>query len=141
MSTARRNRLDLRLAALIAAAALAAAIAFSADPAAAADRRGEAQLSQLIHDAIRAGGPLFDAEERAAIERKCGYAPGSWDGFDANISNGVFHCSNGRRLDDAETRAMIDEVMRRPEVRAAIQRVAEEASAEALRELAEQRGR
>src|SRR5688500_18469543 len=104
MSTARRNRLDLRLAALIAAVALAAAIAFSADSAA-AEARAEARLSQLIHDAIRAGGPLFDAGERAAIERKCGYAPGSWDGIDVNMSNGVFHCTNGRRLEDAETRA------------------------------------
>ena len=151
MATAKQVRFDFRIAALAAAAALAVALALASSPAAATEGEAEARLEQLIHEGLREGGPFFEADERAMIERKCGYAPGSWDGFDANISNGVFHCSNGRRLDDGETRAMIaraaprierrvDGVMRRPEIRAAISRIAEQAAAEALRELGERRG-
>jgi len=58
----------------------------------------------------------------------------------------VFRCTNGRRVHDAEMRALmargeprierrVETVMAHPEVRAAIERVASEDSAEALREL------
>ena len=146
------KRFDPRFAGLAVAAALAAALALSVQPAHAAEQAAETRLERLIHESLRAGGPLFTAEERAAIERKCGYAPGSWDGFDANIANGVFHCDNGRRLDDRESRALIaaaaprierrvSAVMRRPEITAAISEVARAAAEQALREMRERHGR
>ena len=101
------------------------------------------RLGATIDRAIRADGPFFTAEERAVIERKCGYAPGEWDGYEANMSDGVFRCANGRKLDDAETRALmaaagerigrrVEAVMQSAEVREAIERVSEEATREAL---------
>ena len=80
------------------------------------------------------------------IERKCGYAPGSWDGNNLNMSNGIMTCGNGRRVDDPEVRAMmevaggrisrrVNAVMQRPEIRNAIAAVARQASGEALAEL------
>ena len=104
------------------------------------------RLSQAINRELRAGGPFFTAGERALIERKCGYAPGQADGFEANISNGVFICSNGRRVDDPEMRAMlrvagprigrrVGAVMASPAINAAISRVAREATDRALREV------
>ena len=111
----------------------------------------EDSLSRLINRELRAGGPFFTADERAMIERKCGYAPGQWDGFDANISNGVFHCRNGRRVDDPELRAMlhaasprisrrVEAVMANPEIAAAIDRIAREATERALRQVRAHRG-
>jgi hypothetical protein len=123
--------------------ALAAAASASATPAEdAADRR----LDALIESRLRAGGPFFTAPERAAIERKCGYAPGSWDGYEASMIGDAFHCTNGRRLRDPETRAIlaaarpriearVERVMASPEVRAAIEAVATAAAAEAMRDL------
>ena len=148
MATARRSRFDFRFAALMLAAALTAALAFSSAPAAAAEDQGEARLDRIIQDALREGGPFFEADERAVIERKCGYAPGSWDGFDVNVSNGIFICNNGRHLDDPEMRAImaraepriqqrVHTVMHRPEIEAAISEVARHAAAEAMRELAQ----
>ena len=120
-------------------------------PAAAKAAPEEEGLGRLINREIRADGPFFTADERALVERKCGYAPGQFDGFEANISNGVLTCSNGRRVDDPEVRAMlraaqprierrVREVMRRPVVTAAIERVAHEAAARALREVRARRG-
>jgi hypothetical protein len=114
-----------------------ATFALSATPGAATPEGDE--LSQLINRELRAGGPFFTPAERALVERKCGYAAGQWDGFEANISNGVFHCRNGRRVDDPEMRAMLHaasprisrrvrEVMARPAVNAAIDRVARQAT-------------
>jgi hypothetical protein len=79
------------------------------------------------------------------IERKCGYAPGAWDGFEANLSDGSFTCRDGRRVDDPEMRAVlraaapriearVEAVMARADVAAAIARVAEVAAARALGE-------
>lgn len=114
-------------------------------PSASAARNAESQaLSQLINRELRADGPFFTEAERALVERKCGYTPGEWDGFEANIGNGVLTCTNGRRVDDAEIRAMlraaeprierrVRDVMARPSVTAAIDRVAAEATARAMR--------
>lgn len=131
--------------------AIAAAIALSSGaPAAQAqetERGGSAEaerrLDERIQAALREGGPFFNAEERAVIERACGYPVGSWDGFQANMSNGVFHCSNGRRADSREVRAVlrsagprigrrVSETMERAEIREAIEAVAREAAAAAL---------
>ena len=138
---------------LICAAALAAAAAGAETRApAAADREGEA-LSALIDRELRSGGSWFTPAERAVIERKCGYAPGEWDGFEANLSNGRFTCSNGRVVaDDPEMRALfkaveprirarVEAVMARADVTAAIGRVAAVAAAEALREVETERHR
>ena len=113
---------------------------------AAAERAAEAageRLGERIEAQIKAGGPFFTAEERAVIERKCGYPAGSFDGFEANINNGAFVCRGGRRVDDAEMRALlaaaqpridrrVRTVMESPEVRGAIRAVAEEAERHAL---------
>jgi hypothetical protein len=155
MTTLRQSQFHLSRAALVLAAALAAALGLSSPQSAAAaavEERADAGLGDLIDRALHEDGPFFEARERAVIERKCGYAPGSWDGFDATISGGVFHCTNGRRLDDAETRAIlaraeprierrVQAVMRRPEIHAAIERVARQAAAQALRELSDSRPR
>lgn len=128
-----------------AAAVFAVGLIGAAPPAAG----GDAELSRMINEELRAEGPFFTAPERAVIERKCGYAPGSWDGFEANMSNGVFHCTNGRKLNDPEVRAVmaaagprikarVEAVMSRSEVVEAIERVAERAEAAALRKLREE---
>ena len=106
----------------------------------------EARLNAVIERAIHADGPFFTQSERALIERKCGYAPGSWDGNNLNMSNGIMTCGNGRRVDDPEVRAMmevagerisrrVNAVMQSPEIRNAIAAVARQASEEALAEL------
>jgi hypothetical protein len=112
----------------------------------------EGRLEQAINRAIRAGGPFFTAGERTVIERKCGYGPGQWDGYDVNVSNGVFHCTNGRKVDDAEMRALlkvaepriaerVGAIMADAEVQGAIAALTQEATAQALREVADQLGK
>ena len=141
------------------AAALAAfALAFAAPAAAplqarpAASQSQEQDLSALINRELRAGGSWFTPAERAVIERKCGYAPGTWDGFEANMSGGVFTCRDGRRVDDPEVRAVlkaaepriearVEAVMGRADVAAAIARVAEAAAERALAGIEAKRGR
>lgn len=138
----------------MAAAGIAAtlALASATGPAAAheparggTDSAGE-RLGATIEQAIRAEGPFFNAEERATIERACGYPAGSWDGFEASMSGDAFLCSNGRRAESAEVRAVMETAgprigrrvaaaMARADVREAIDRVAREATAEAMRGL------
>lgn len=100
-------------------------------------------LGARIEAAIMAEGPFFTAEERATIERKCGYPAGGFDGFEVNIVNGVLTCKGGKRVDDAEMRALlavaeprierrVKTVMASDEVQGAILAVAEEAQREAL---------
>ncbi len=107
---------------------------------------GHDQLGTVINIAIHEGGPMFTPAEQAVINRKCGYAPGEWDDRNFNINNGVFHCRNGKVVDDAEMRALlevaqprisarINAAMARPEVREAIRRTAEEATRRALANL------
>ena len=107
---------------------------------------GQDQLNTVINRAIHEGGPFFTPAEQAVINRKCGYAPGQWDGNDFSINNGVFLCPNGRTVDDAEMRALlkvaqpritarINAVMARPEIRAAIRETANKAVREALANL------
>lgn len=131
-------------------AALALALAAPAT-ASGAPQPEEESLSTLIDRNLRAGGSWFTPSERALIEWKCGYAPGEWDGFEANLSDGTFICRDGRKVDDPEMRAVlraagpriearVEAVMARADVTAAIARVAEAATAEALRKL-EARGR
>jgi hypothetical protein len=134
-------------------AASLAALALAATPAPAAAVQGEENLSALINRELRSGGSWFTPEEQRVIERKCGYAPGEWDGFEANLSNGAFTCRNGRVVrDDAEMtallrsaepriRARVDSVMKRADVAAAISLVASAAAAEAIREVEARRGR
>jgi hypothetical protein len=147
--------MNMRIGYFGAAALLAAMAAFAAPGAAqrSSDRNGveaaEDRLNDVINNAIHADGPFFNAQERALVERKCGYAPGSWNGLSFNMSDGVLHCTNGRRVDDAEVRAMmevagprisarVDAALARPEVAAAIEATAERAAARALREVREE---
>lgn len=113
------------------------------DPGEAAGEAGD-RLGRLINERIRADGPFFTAPERAVIERECGYPAGSYDGFDANMTDGTFICSNGRRVDSPEMRAVMEAagprigarvsgVMESAEVRAAISEIARTAQAEAMR--------
>lgn len=133
-------------------AALALALAAPSAPAAAWGVEGEEALSALINRELRAGGSWFTPAERRVIEAKCGYRPGEWDGFEARLTNGEFHCTNGKVVGDAEMRALIraagpridkrvKTVMGRADVRAAISRVAAAAAAEAMREVEARRGR
>jgi len=113
--------------------------AVAATPQAAANE----SLNKIIQRAIRAEGSFFTAAERAVIERKCGYAPGEWDGHDVSINDDGFDCRNGKRVDDPEMRALLEEakpriarrmsgVMERSDVKAAIDRVSENATRKAL---------
>jgi hypothetical protein len=135
-------------------AAVAAVLAVAAgsgpaaaqEPEAAAEARAEEagdRLGAAIESAVREGGPLFTAEERAVIERACGYPAGSWDGYEASMSDDEFRCTNGRRVRSAEVRAVMEaagprigarvsRAMANPEIRAAIGEVAREAQAAAL---------
>jgi hypothetical protein len=140
----------LRTAAVGAAALLALSIAAALPGPASAERgrapRAEAageRLGSTIEGAIRSEGPFFTAEERAVIERACGYAPGSWDGFEATLRDDAFVCRDGRQVDGPEVRAVlaaarpridarIERVMASAEVRGAIEQVSAEATAEAL---------
>lgn len=103
-------------------------------------------LGEMIEGRLRAEGPFFTPAERAVIERACGYAEGEWDGFQINISDDVLTCTNGRRADGPEVRAVlaaaepriearVERVMASADVTEAIDRIAEAASAEALREV------
>jgi hypothetical protein len=111
-------------------------------------RLASADPVRYICSAIHEGGPFFTPQEQAVISRKCGYAPGEWSGHDFSINNGVFTCPNGRKVDDAEMRALlqvaqpritarINAVMARPEVQAAIRETANGAMREALANLSE----
>lgn len=133
-------------------AALALALAAPSAPAAAGRVEGEKALSALINRELRAGGSWFTPAEQRVIEQKCGYKPGEWDGFEARLTNGEFHCTNGKVVSDPEMRALIaaagprinkrvKTVMGRADVRAAISRVASAAAAEAMREVESRRGR
>ncbi len=130
--------------ALFGSAVLALAMAgISAVPAAADTARSkaaEARLDRLIDKAIDGGGPFFTPRERAVIERACGYAPGTWNGFRVNMIGNVFYCTNGRRVSSPEVRAVmaaaspridahIDAVMERPEIVAAMEQLDREADA------------
>ena len=138
---AARSRAAIRLAAGLALMTACAPALAAGSP----DDQGDA-LGTVISRAIHEGGPFFTATERAVISAKCGYAPGEWDGFDANIQNGVFHCENGKTVDDAEMRARLEvaqpritarvnAAMARPEVRAAISAVARKAARDAIANL------
>jgi hypothetical protein len=137
---------------LIAAFALASAAPAPASPEAPAAAQEEQSLSALIDRHLRSGGSWFTPAERAVIERKCGYAPGEWDGFEASMSGGIFTCADGRVVDDPEVRsvlksaaprieARVEAVMARADVAAAISLVADRAAAAALREIEAKRRR
>jgi len=130
---------------LVAAGSLAMALTGGASaerPGLAAEAAGD-RLGAAIERAIKGEGPFFTPEERALVEAKCGYARGSWDGFEANTRNGGFVCRDGRRIDDAEMRAMlavaqprierrVRAAMQREDVQGAIRAVAEQAQRQAL---------
>jgi hypothetical protein len=122
------------------------AVMILASPAPAAPTSGSEELSTLINRQLRAGGSWFTPAEQAVIVRKCGYAPGEWDGFEVRLTGGKLHCANGRVVEDEETRGLIRsaeprinarvrQVMARADVRSAISRVAEAAAAEAMEEM------
>ena len=133
-----------RFVSLVAAIA-AAGLAVAAQPAS-ADGPNQ-RLGALIQRHLRSGGPFFTGEERAVIERACGYARGQWDGFEIRHHDNVLVCANGRRVDDPEVRRVVrsaapriarrvSAVMARDDVRAEISRISEEATGRAMRALA-----
>jgi hypothetical protein len=148
------NTGSMTFAALAALAAAGAAFAAAARPsdaprAAAAAEAGHA-LGALVNARLREGGSFFSPKERAGIEEMCGYRPGEWDGFEANDVDGVFHCTNGRTVDSPEMRAIlraaapriearVHQVMASAEVKAAIARIASDATARALAEVGRER--
>ena len=142
----------LFLAAAIGMGAAAAQPGRGHDAPSAARQQAHQSLSAVIKREIRAGGPFFTPDEQKVIAAKCGYRVGEWDGYDANMSDGVFICTNGRRIDDPEMRAVIaaagprirqrvNMVMAQADVRAAIDRVAAVATDEALRRVRERLNR
>ncbi len=133
---------------LAGALAGAAVLALPASASGEAQRTGGAAGDRLgrVLEAAMEEEPFLTEEEQALIERKCGYARGSKKSESLTISDGVLHCSNGRKVDDPEVRAMmkvagpriekkVQAIMDRPEIKRAIAMVADEATAEALREV------
>jgi hypothetical protein len=152
MKTGIRRGLVLTVSAAVAVAWVggigSSATAMAAGPKSEAGER----LGRTIERAIHAEGPFFTPAEQAVIRAKCGYRDGEWDGRSANMSNGAFTCTNGRRVADAEMRELmevagerigrrVDVAMNRPEVQAAIASVASEASREALSQIGRRWGR
>ena len=97
-------------------------------------REAEARLDELVDRAIDEGQPFFTPAERAVIERACGYAAGSWNGFQVNMIGNVFHCTNGRRVSSPEVQAVmaaaspridahVDRALDRPEIVTAMERI------------------
>ena len=80
------------------ALSMATASTLPASAATAQSRAAVARLDRLVDKAIDEGGPFFTPRERAVIERSCGYAPGTWDGYQVNMIGRVFYCTNGRRV-------------------------------------------
>jgi hypothetical protein len=104
------------------------------------------QLDKTIRDAIREEGPFFTPAEQKLIAAKCGYAPGEWDGTSIHITKDELVCKNGKRVSDPEVQAMMEvagprigrrvsAAVNNPEVQAAIDRVAHEATRDALARL------
>ena len=125
------------------AACVLAAVPPPAEAGADGKTASEARLDRLVDAAIDEGGPFFTPAERLVIERACGYAPGTWNGFQVNMVGGVLLCTNGRRVSSPQVRAVmaaaspridahIDAVMDRPEIVAAMRQVEREAEAKAL---------
>lgn len=126
--------------------ALSATIAFlCAVPATAQDHSEtpEIRLSQTIHNAMEAEGDWLLPAERTMIDRKCGYSGADARRDSVTMTNGVLICSNGRRVDDPEVRAMMEAaghrisrrvqaVMDSPAVRDAIAAISDRAVREAL---------
>jgi len=140
----------ITMAALGALAAAGGAIGAAARPSdppeAAATAEAGRALGALVTVRLHEGGSFFTPKERAGIEAMCGYRPGEWDGFEMDDRNGVFHCTNGRTVDSPEMRAILEAaaprirarvgaVMASAEVKAAIARVASDATARALAEV------
>ena len=130
----------------------AALVLVTAMPAAAQDSEASARLSRSINQAMEAEGPWLLPAERALIARKCGYTPAEADSDNVSMMHGVLICSNGRRVDDPEVRAMmeiagerisrrVNAVMSRPAIREAIRAVSDEAVREAMARLGEERPR
>jgi hypothetical protein len=141
-----------RMTLAIFAAVTASAAAAAAHPEPREGSSAKDRLENVIQQAIHGEGPLLLAAERALVERKCGYAAGSWDGNSVSMTDGVLICSNGRRVDDPEVRAAmevagrrisarVNAAMARAEVRAAISAVADQASREAIERVRRERRR
>lgn len=134
-----RNKLGLGAAVLVMVAGIVAApLPATADP---GDDSG---LGAEIDRQLRAEGPWFTPDEQAVIAEACGYAPGEWDGFELNMNNDTLICTNGRRADSPEVRrvlraaeprieARVERVMASAEVQGRIARIAERATAAAMR--------
>lgn len=140
------NALSARIGVICLALAAPAALLSLTAPAGAQPGSDDEGLGDLIDQRLRAGGSFFTAEERAVIERACGYAPGEWDGFQLNMNNRVLRCTNGRRVDTPEVRrvlraaeprieARVEQVMASAEVQQTIGRISERATARAMREV------
>lgn len=121
-------------------------------PAGSGESEATHALTAMINRQIRAEGSFFTPKEQQMVIDKCGYKPGEWDGYDVNMSNGVFHCTNGRNVSDPEMKAImaavaprierrVGAIMASREVRSAIDRVAAEATAAAMQRMAERHGR
>lgn len=128
----------------LALAAPAALISFAAP--AGAEPDDDEGLGDLIDQRLRAEGPFLTPGEQAVIERACGYAPGAWDGYSLNMWGGALRCENGRRVDSPEVRrvvaaaeprieARVERIMASAEVRQAVARVTERATARAMQEV------
>ena len=102
----------------------------------------DAALKSAIEQAGARLEQIVTPADKALIASKCGYAA-DWDEKKISLSDGVLICENGKRVADAETKALeiriskrarayADAVMRDPAVKRAIDLVASQAAREAL---------
>jgi hypothetical protein len=131
--------------------ALSAILGLAAIPAMAAGEADKASAKRTVNQALRADGPFYTPEEQAVINRKCGYAPGEWAGFEMADMGDAYQCTNGKRLNDPEIQALmrvaqpriqrrVSAVMARPEIKAALAQVAEDSASRSIRKKRESRG-
>ena len=118
---------------------LAAALVAVASP---ATQDANAALKSAIDAAGARHEPIVTPADKALIAKKCGY-PADWDGKNISLNHGVLICENGKRVADAETKALevristrarayANAVVNDPAVKRAIDMVASQATKEAL---------
>ncbi|RYD49764.1 MAG: hypothetical protein EOP60_13160 [Sphingomonadales bacterium] len=94
-------------------ATLITAAMFAAAPLS-AEAGQDPDLNAAIKHAGEKQDPIITKADKALIAAKCGYAS-DWDGDNISIDDGVLKCADGKKVEDAETRAMSKAISARAE--------------------------
>ena len=71
---------------------------------------------RMVRSTVESRGSIFTDSERATIAARCGYGA-EWNGRNVVMNDGVLICSDGRRVDDPEVRAITTRVSERVTLR------------------------